>query len=203
MAAVSVMILVALVVGWWFVDGQNRFSGDTDGSIGSLTDRVVERTGSAPGEADSAGDEAVGEQSLEDEAGETGTAVSEDPLAAETQAEPTVGAPAAGRETAPTEVPPGARQQAPDGEIRGPGGRYRVMISSHYREVAAALESAEMEERGIASEVVQADLGDRGVWYRVVVTGGYPSLSDARSVLDTIKSFGYEGAWIERTPESR
>ena len=80
---------------------------------------------------------------------------------------------------------------------------YIVMISSHYREIAATLESAELENRGVTSEVVPADLGDRGVWYRVVVAGGYPSLSDARSVLDTIKSFGYEGAWIERAPDNR
>ena len=59
-----------------------------------------------------------------------------------------------------------------------------------------------VEELGVATDVVAADLENRGTWFRVAVAGGYPTLRRARSVLDTIKSFGYEGAWIERTPDS-
>jgi len=46
--------------------------------------------------------------------------------------------------------------------------------------------------------VVATEVKDRGIWFRVVVSGGYPMLSAAREDLETIKTLGYEGAWIER-----
>jgi hypothetical protein len=84
--------------------------------------------------------------------------------------------------------------------ISGPGGPYRIMVSSHKHEAAARLEAGELAGIGIDVEVVAAEVPDRGTWYRLLVTGGYPTLARARTVLDTIKTFGYEGAWIERTP---
>ena len=72
------------------------------------------------------------------------------------------------------------------------------MVSSHRREGDARIEAAQVSRQGVETEVVATDVADRGVWYRVVVAGGYPSHSTALEVLDTIKSLGYEGAWIER-----
>ena len=89
-----------------------------------------------------------------------------------------------------------------DGVLSGPGGPYRLMISSHRFERDALMESAETERRGVASEVVPAEIAERGTWYRVVVSGGYPRLAAAREVLDIVKGLGYEGAWIERTQGS-
>jgi hypothetical protein len=74
------------------------------------------------------------------------------------------------------------------------------MVSSHKYESAAALEARELTELGVDVEVVAAEVAERGTWYRVLISGGYPTLASARTVLDTIKTFGYEGAWVERVP---
>jgi hypothetical protein len=75
------------------------------------------------------------------------------------------------------------------------------MVSSHHREAAAEVEATELGELGVVAEVAAAEVAGRGTWFRVLVSGGYPTLARARAVLDTIKSFGYEGAWIERAPQ--
>jgi hypothetical protein len=82
--------------------------------------------------------------------------------------------------------------------IEGPGGRYRILVSSHKFRSDAGTEAAELEASGISTEIIPAVLPERGRWFRIVVKGGYPSWSSASEVLDTIKQLGYEGAWIER-----
>jgi hypothetical protein len=186
-----VSTLVVLVAVWWFVDGRTRFGTAERAGPTSVTQMPAERRDAAADRAAEESGEPRGEvadhERGEVEAGGTGT------VGAEEAAQEGSGAPEPASDTA---------RETPEvtGEIRGPGGRYVVLISSHYRESLARAEAAELEARGVATEVVAADLGERGTWYRVAVSGGYPSLSGARSVLDTIKSFGYEGAWVERAP---
>jgi hypothetical protein len=97
-----------------------------------------------------------------------------------------------------------AARESPDGGtvISGPGGRYRIMVSSHRHEGAAVFEARQLIERGVGAEVVATKVKDRGIWFRVVVSGGYPMLSAAREDLDTVRNLGYEGAWIERAADN-
>ena len=83
--------------------------------------------------------------------------------------------------------------------IGGHGGPYRIFVTSHRFENEADIQARQVGEHGVATEVVRTEVNDMGVWFRVAVSGGYPRLSAAREVLDTVKGFGYEGAWIERT----
>jgi hypothetical protein len=82
--------------------------------------------------------------------------------------------------------------------VEGPGGPYRIIISSHKHEADAGTEARELAGAGVATEIIPAHVPDRGTWYRILVAGGYPSWTRAVEVLDTVKSLGYEGAWIER-----
>lgn len=107
-------------------------------------------------------------------------------------------APVSGTEEPATEAP--APAPAP---LRGPGGRYVVYVSSHRTETAAVADGAALEELSVASAVVRAEVDDSGVWYRVRVAGGYPTLDAARQALEAVRGLSYDGAWIERTPESQ
>jgi hypothetical protein len=51
---------------------------------------------------------------------------------------------------------------------------------------------------GFDGEVIPVDIGDGGIWNRVVVIGGYPSLESARVAVDSRKRLGYDGAWVHR-----
>lgn len=74
-----------------------------------------------------------------------------------------------------------------------------VLVSSHKHESAALRDAAAFEgATGFESAVAVAEVGETGIWYRVAVAGGFPTLTGAREILDTVKEFGYEGAWIER-----
>jgi len=46
--------------------------------------------------------------------------------------------------------------------------------------------------------VIPVQFDDGGLWYRVVVRGGYPSLDSARVVVDELKHLGYDSAWVHR-----
>ncbi|MFH1690544.1 MAG: AAA family ATPase [Candidatus Eisenbacteria bacterium] len=80
----------------------------------------------------------------------------------------------------------------------GPGGPYRAVALSSRVADAASAEAFRLIERGISAEVIPADIGDGGVWYRVVVGGGYPALESAREVVDELIRMGYDGAWVHR-----
>ncbi|MBD3347643.1 MAG: hypothetical protein GF400_00410, partial [Candidatus Eisenbacteria bacterium] len=85
---------------------------------------------------------------------------------------------------------------APERGVSGPGGPYIVYLSSHRIISAAEWEVEEAGERGVAAVVVDADVAGSGVWHRVAVRGGFPTLAEARNALDIVKDLGYEGAWV-------
>jgi hypothetical protein len=87
--------------------------------------------------------------------------------------------------------------------LSGPGGRYVVYVSSHRVETAAITDAAALLGMDVATAVVRTEVGDSGIWYRVRVAGGYPTLAAAREALEVVKGLPYDGAWIERTPESQ
>lgn len=105
-------------------------------------------------------------------------------------------APASGAGEPEGEAPTHAR-------LGGPGGRYVVYVSSHRAETAALTDAAALEELDVPGAVVRAEVGETGVWYRVRVADGYPTLAAAQEALETVKGLAYDGAWIERTPESQ
>jgi len=73
-------------------------------------------------------------------------------------------------------------------------------VSSHKTEAAALADAEGLGGKGVRAETVRAEVGDSGTWYRVRVSGGYPTLAAAREALEAVKALEYEGAWIERTP---
>lgn len=206
MAALLVIVALATLL-WWFVDGERRFTSRLDDPNRRAQERVVEGRDSEPVED---GPAPLGDMG---EAGTTelttdreGTAAGgETPSAGEITSEGEREAPgeeigSAGLDE--SDVP--AVRESPDGGtvISGSGGRYRIMVSSHRHEGAAVFEAGQLIERGVGAEVVETEVADRGIWFRVVVSGGYPMLSAAREDLDTIKTLGYEGAWIERAADN-
>ncbi|MFH1865830.1 MAG: SPOR domain-containing protein [Candidatus Eisenbacteria bacterium] len=204
--AVAVILVIATVI-WWSMDGQRRFQSRTDRSLPTGQELVTEAADSeSGGDGAAASAETVGGTTLQGGTSEEASAPG---------GEGATGAPA----TAPVEsvksgneggvdsavVPPTDQPQVGDavigGAVSGPGGPYRIMVSSHHREAAAEVEATELGELGVVAEVAAAEVAGRGTWFRVLVSGGYPTLARARAVLDTIRSFGYEGAWIERAPQ--
>jgi len=190
-AALLVVVAIATLL-WWFVDGERRFTSRLDDAGWREQERVVEGPGSEPVERpDSDRADHLESDPLE----------GPDPGPVEDSAVPP------GETTEPvatdeSEVPTVRESPVGDTVIAGPGGRYRIMVSSHRHEGAAVFEAGQLVERGVAAEVVATEVADRGIWFRVVVSGGYPMLSAAREVLDTVKTLGYEGAWIERAADN-
>jgi general secretion pathway protein A len=80
----------------------------------------------------------------------------------------------------------------------GPGGPYRAVVLSSKNEELASAEVPRLAEREFSAEVIPVDIDGGGLWYRVVVRGGYPALDSARVVVDELKRFGYDSAWVHR-----
>ncbi len=209
LAATAVLVVIVAIAAllWWFIDGEDRTNSWLDELSRRQHERVVEGRDSEPVEDSPAPPGETGES------GTTEETTDREGMAAGGEA------PSAGEITPEGEREPPAEEigsaglddsdvravrQSPDGGtvIRGPGGRYRIMISSHRHEGAAVFEAGQLIERGVGAEVVATEVENRGVWFRVVVSGGYPMLSAAREGLDTIKRLGYEGAWIERAADN-
>ncbi len=80
----------------------------------------------------------------------------------------------------------------------GPGGPYRAVVLSSRDEDLASAEVPRLAERGFSADVIPVDIDDGGLWYRVVVRGGYPALDSARVVVDELRRLGYDSAWVHR-----
>ena len=61
-----------------------------------------------------------------------------------------------------------------------------LQIASYAREDAAARLLADLSQQGYKGSVVRADLGERGIWYRVRV-GPYADEKDARRALEKLR----------------
>jgi hypothetical protein len=85
----------------------------------------------------------------------------------------------------------------------GPGGPYALFVTSHHVESEAEVEAGILAREGIEVSIVPTEVGTTGVWYRVAVAGGYPTLTAARAALAEVQRLGHEGAWIERHASSR
>ncbi|MCK4409988.1 MAG: SPOR domain-containing protein, partial [Candidatus Eisenbacteria sp.] len=205
--AVLVIVVIAAFL-WWFVDGERRFSSRGGGSVRTEHEGVVEDR-----ETELQDDRLMPLGGM-DEAATTELSADREVAAADGE-EPSGGGttPAGQREASGEEISAGAgaddssfrpahERLDADTVISGPGGPYHIMISSHRYEGAAVFEAGQLIERGVAAEVMATKVEGRGIWFRVVVSGGYPALSRARENLDTIKFLGYEGAWIEHVADN-
>ncbi|MBM3306951.1 MAG: SPOR domain-containing protein [Candidatus Eisenbacteria bacterium] len=173
-ATVAVLVLGAVAVAWWL--GTSR------------SPQPPARTAGPTG----AGERPAAEVPVE-VAGGTGLDAEPAPVGGQgTEGQPPAPAP---RETA-------AAVPAAPPTAAGPGGPYVIFVSSHRSQSAAEADAGALAARGIPSAVVRAEVGDRGAWYRVRVAGGYPTLAAARDGLESVRRLAYEGAWIERAPES-
>ncbi|MBD3349135.1 MAG: AAA family ATPase [Candidatus Eisenbacteria bacterium] len=74
-----------------------------------------------------------------------------------------------------------------------------LVVAASSRDAAAASRRAQ-EFRGVGTEAIiwTVDLGDRGVWHRIVLTPGYGSLEEAERALERLHSMGHEDAWVVR-----
>jgi hypothetical protein len=82
--------------------------------------------------------------------------------------------------------------------ISGPGGPYRIFVTSHTAERAALVDASTLSARGFESEIVVVDLGEKGIWHRVAVRGGFPSVASGSHALERVREAGYPSAWIQR-----
>jgi len=196
---VTLVVIVAAAAVWWGLDGRERFGPS------AVRDRVPPREVAAPGRQQETGPADSGEEATAPEGGaESMTAEREDQPGGEPVSDLPAEAVAIEEQTGGADATSGdvSTEGRPlsDERIHGPGGRYLVMVSSHKMERDAGFEATEIERKGVDVDVVAAEVPDRGTWYRIVVSGGYPRHAAALEVLDTIKSLGYEGAWIEFAP---
>lgn len=96
---------------------------------------------------------------------------------------------------APAPAPPAAR--APGAPSLG----YVAVVSSRQSHMDALKALADIQQKhpgilqGRAADVREANLGDKGVWYRVVV-GPPGSQETASSVCGEYKKLGYVGCWV-------
>jgi hypothetical protein len=82
--------------------------------------------------------------------------------------------------------------------VRGPGGPFAVVVASSRDEAAAWAAAADVTADGFAAVVERTDLEDRGVWFRVVLDGGYPTLAAARAAAERVGGLGDGDAWVLR-----
>lgn len=84
------------------------------------------------------------------------------------------------------------------GPVGGPGGPYAVVVASSRNQDAARREAQSLKEHGIEAGIFPIELSESGLWFRVVVDGGYPTLEAARAAIDRLQASGYDGAWVWR-----
>jgi hypothetical protein len=102
-------------------------------------------------------------------------------------------------ETEAKRRPPAVRQAAAAPATTSSG--YVAVLSSRKSHMDALKSFADIQQKytsvlqGRTPDVREADLGEKGVWYRVVV-GPPGSRDSANSVCSQLKSQGYSGCWI-------
>ena len=75
---------------------------------------------------------------------------------------------------------------------------FLVVIASSSERGAAEGKASELTASGVEATVWTVDLGDRGIWHRIVLSSGYDSLSSASRAAEALQSMGYEDAWVLR-----
>jgi general secretion pathway protein A len=123
------------------------------------------------------------------------------PAAEETNgpASPDDGGPNGSDTTAESPGAPSDELGAGGGPVAGTGGPFEVVVTSVTTEDGAWGEAVELLEAGYSVGVERADLGEKGVWYRVIVEGGFPTLDEARKVVSMLTGSGFDGAWVSRS----
>ncbi len=80
--------------------------------------------------------------------------------------------------------------------LRGPGGPYAVVVATSRREGAAGAVAAQLAQEGFAAAVERVELPDSGIWFRVVLEGGYPAIGLARAVAESVGDVGDGDPWV-------
>lgn len=80
----------------------------------------------------------------------------------------------------------------------GPDGPFAVVAASSRDEGAARAVASRLSRVGMAASVEPVELPESGLWFRVVLDGGYPSLAAARDAADRVRGAGYDDAWVLR-----
>jgi len=80
-----------------------------------------------------------------------------------------------------------------------PFGYYTIQISSWRTRTKAESEARRYREVGLEAYVQEAEIPDRGMWYRVRV-GSYPSLTAAKEALAAL-NIAEPGLWVDNFKE--
>lgn len=105
-------------------------------------------------------------------------------------------------ETAPESAPPPtATETAPESAVPSGGGGFTVQVRSSPSETDARAFADALRSAGFDAYVVKADLGKRGVWYRVRV-GRFESREAARASIGKLRGTGRVAEAIVQTYEA-
>ncbi len=133
-----------------------------------------------------------------DEAGTTGEEQQEpaEVRSAAEQAVPETSRSTPGQE--PTATRPSVVRESED----SPFGYYTIQMSSWRSRAKAESEAERYRGMGLEAYVQQADLGEKGTWYRVRV-GRYPALSEAQEAARSLTGVDPDRAWVDNYRERR
>lgn len=81
-----------------------------------------------------------------------------------------------------------------------PFGFYTIQMSSWRTRSKAESEVERYRAMGLEAYVQQADLGEKGVWYRVRV-GRYPALSEAQEAARSLAGIDPDRTWVDNYRE--
>ncbi len=77
--------------------------------------------------------------------------------------------------------------------------RRYVIVTASSRSRDAALRQVEaLAADGMAASVWTVDLGERGLWHRIVLDAGFDSLATAKTAAEYFRDMGHADAWVTR-----
>lgn len=106
----------------------------------------------------------------------------------------------------------GARGDAAEGPagptepaaVDSPGtGPYVVVVASGTNREAAYDEASRLTRTGVRVEVWSVDLGERGVWHRVVLRQRFRTPESATEAMALLTTMGHEDTWIAKDADAR
>jgi cell division septation protein DedD len=108
-------------------------------------------------------------------------------------------APAPEETLAAEETPPAEEQ--PEITERPPEGSFTVNLSSFKVKASAEQFAEQLREKGIGAYYWEADLGEKGLWYRVSV-GGFPTRQEAEELKSELQEQGLSDIFITQVEGS-
>jgi len=144
---------------------------------------LVAACGGGGDEAGRAGEEQAAAEASRERAEPAGEPASEEPARTARQGEQPPAEPAVVREAETS-----------------PFGFYTIQMSSWRTREKAESEVERYQSMGLEAYIQQADLGEKGTWYRVRV-GRYPALSEAQQAARSLAGIDPDRTWVDNYRE--